>query len=169
MDKKMLEAVARADAEAEQALEELAAFGPGVAVVNLATGEARVTREVVPHPLTPAEDDPARPVINGLILNLGETVMTCGVREKCDAMACMVALTCHTLGDWGSLDPEDWKANNRAALDYEKDRERSQDRVLSSDMVARADGVKETTRLWIITEWAGLEFRGTPLLLPEEY
>jgi hypothetical protein len=58
----------------------------------------------------------------------------------------------HRHGDWGDLDPEDRRANERAL--------RLGDRLLSSYRT-RLDA-----KLWIITEW---DRSATTLLLPEEY
>lgn len=58
----------------------------------------------------------------------------------------------HALGDWGELDAEDWKANDRAAVQAE--------RILSNYPLPSG------TRIWIITE---ADRTSTTLLLPEEY
>ncbi|MEY4326947.1 MAG: hypothetical protein RIS24_3118 [Verrucomicrobiota bacterium] len=58
----------------------------------------------------------------------------------------------HQTGDWGSVDPEDWAANDRALTDG--------DRLVSSYLPGGG------TKVWIITEW---DRSATPVLLPEEY
>jgi hypothetical protein len=66
-------------------------------------------------------------------------------------------LTRHVRGDYGDVDPEDWKLNNAAVKDGS--------RILSSYVTLK--GVK----LWVITEAVGEHgFRSsTCILLPDEY
>jgi hypothetical protein len=61
-------------------------------------------------------------------------------------------LTRHAQGDWGDLDEEDWRENNRSLARGL--------RLLSA--YALPDG----TKLWIITE---ADHSATTLLLPDEY
>jgi hypothetical protein len=58
----------------------------------------------------------------------------------------------HKRGDWGELDPEDIRENERAL--------RQGSRLLSAYSTRLQD------RLWVITEW---DRSATTLLLPEEY
>ena len=64
----------------------------------------------------------------------------------------------HQAGDWGDLDDEDRRANDRA-IAHEDDPDR-RDRVLSSYRTRCG------TKVWVITEW---DRSVTTLLLPEEY
>lgn len=57
----------------------------------------------------------------------------------------------HASGDWGDVDGEDRRANDRAVRDG--------DRVRSAYQTAAG-------RVWLITEW---DRSATTLLLPEEY
>jgi hypothetical protein len=69
-----------------------------------------------------------------------------------DAMASLMRpLSQHCSGDWGTVDAEDWEANNAAIADGT--------RILSAYMV---HGVK----VWIITE---ADRSVTTLLLPRDY
>jgi len=69
-----------------------------------------------------------------------------------DAMASLMRpLSQHCSGDWGTVDAEDWEANNAALTDGT--------RLLSAYMV---HGVK----VWIITE---ADRSVTTLLLPRDY
>ena len=61
-------------------------------------------------------------------------------------------LQLHASGDWGEIDAEDWKANNRALENDE--------RLLSMYTLLTGQ------RIWIITEW---DRSVTTFLLPEEY
>ena len=58
----------------------------------------------------------------------------------------------HVSGDWGSVPPEDAKANDFAVENGE--------RILSSYRIG------EYTRVWVMTEW---DRSVTTLLLPSEY
>ena len=58
----------------------------------------------------------------------------------------------HERGDWGELDPEDLRANDRALRD--------ETRILSAYRLV------DKTRIWIITE---ADRSSTCILLPEEY
>lgn len=64
----------------------------------------------------------------------------------------------HSRGDWGTVSPEDAKANDDAVA-KEGDLGRQQ-RVLSAYVTANND------RIWIITEW---DRSVTTILLPENY
>jgi hypothetical protein len=55
-------------------------------------------------------------------------------------------------GDWGDLDPVDWRENDRALRDAT--------RILSSYHLPTGE------KIWIITEW---DRSVTTLLLPREY
>lgn len=58
----------------------------------------------------------------------------------------------HQHGDWGELDPEDRRENERA--------------LLHGGRVFSAYRTRTEARLWVITEW---DRSATTLLLPEEY
>jgi hypothetical protein len=58
----------------------------------------------------------------------------------------------HAAGDWGEVDREDWRANDRSLRDGS--------RLLSSYTLPGG------TRIWIITE---ADRSSTCILLPEEY
>lgn len=60
-------------------------------------------------------------------------------------------LSRHRQGDWGDLDTEDWRANNRALQTGE--------RIFSAYIV-------QDTKFWLITE---ANRSVTTILLPEEY
>jgi hypothetical protein len=88
-------------------------------------------------------------VTNGLF-ELGQVLITPGIRDRVDQIAMLQALSRHSRGDWGDLDEHDWKAND-AALEHGF-------RLLS----AYRDG---EVRFWIITEH---DRSTTTILLPEE-
>lgn len=85
---------------------------------------------------------------------LGQVVATPGALAALqrNAVQPSVLLQRHMRGDWGTLDPRDWAAND-AAL-------REGTRLLS------AYPLPDDTRIWIITEW---DRSATTILLPEEY
>jgi hypothetical protein len=85
---------------------------------------------------------------------LGQTVATPGSLDVIDKAGHLPVefLLRHHHGDWGELDPEDRRENERAL--------RLGGRLLSSYRT-RLDA-----KLWIITEW---DRSATTLLLPEEY
>jgi hypothetical protein len=58
----------------------------------------------------------------------------------------------HSSGDWGTVDKEDWAANDRALAEGE--------RLLSAYELGNGETV------WIITEW---DRSATTILLPEDY
>jgi len=86
---------------------------------------------------------------------LGQTVATPGAAAALDALGQepLDLLRRHVQGDWGNLDEEDQRANNRAL--------KTGARLLSAYTLN--DGV---TCLWIITE---ADRSATTLLLPQEY
>ncbi|HEU0113193.1 MAG TPA: hypothetical protein VFQ80_00865 [Thermomicrobiales bacterium] len=104
----------------------------------LVTGGAMLTREL---------HKPGR-------VDLGQVLLTPGASDALLAAAQLPAefLLRHHHGDWGELDPEDRRENERAL--------RLGGRLLSSYRT-RLDA-----KLWIITEW---DRSATTLLLPEEY
>ena len=89
----------------------------------------------------------------GLPLRLGRLLATPGALARLSEAGITPAalLARHRAGDWGDVDADDRRANDRAVRDG--------DRVLSAH---------ETTagRVWLITEW---DRSATTLLLPEEY
>jgi hypothetical protein len=58
----------------------------------------------------------------------------------------------HIAGDWGEVNPEDWRANEESLLLGE--------RLLSAYRMSNG------TRFWVITEW---DHSATTFLLPQEY
>lgn len=84
--------------------------------------------------------------------SLGRILATPGVLEAIPQREIITALTRHTQGDWGTLDPEDWQANNQA--------------VSHGGRVLSAYSSTEGRKFWIITEW---DRSATTILLPEEY
>jgi hypothetical protein len=101
----------------------------------------------------PLEEIPAaqrrRPV-----LELGQVVGTPGALAALHEAGELgqVYLQRHRCGDWGELDADDWRTNDRAL--------REGTRVLSAYPLLTG------AKLWIITEW---DRSVTTLLLPEEY
>ena len=85
-------------------------------------------------------------------VELGQVVMTPGVRDNIPAPELMAALNRHTRGDWGTVSRDDWKENDLSL--------REGFRILS------AYETKAGKRFWIITE---ADRSSTCLLLPEEY
>ena len=85
---------------------------------------------------------------------LGRVVSTVGAHNALAAALHLPAefLIRHKNGDWGELDPEDRRENERAL--------RQGSRLLSAYATRAGD------RLWVITEW---DRSATTLLLPEEY
>ncbi len=84
--------------------------------------------------------------------NLGQTVATQGVVHSLSPADILAALARHLNGDWGELDDEDKKANERALIE--------QQRILSKYI--SANGIP----FYVITEW---DRSVTTVLLPEEY
>jgi hypothetical protein len=83
---------------------------------------------------------------------LGRLTATPGVLAAIPNEEIQTALSRHSNGDWGLLDAEDLKANDRALIEGT--------RLLS------AYESTDHTRFWIITEW---DRSVTTILLPEEY
>jgi hypothetical protein len=87
--------------------------------------------------------------------NPGRIAATDGVMAKIDGDYAIAALAQHIRGQWGTLDEEDWAAND-AAL-------RNGGRLLSVYPLQNEAG-----DFWIITDRSGQE-AVTTLLLPNEY
>lgn len=83
---------------------------------------------------------------------LGQIVITPGALEAISHDEITSALTRHARGDWGLVDPEDWKENELSV--------REGFRLLS------AYETHQGRRFWVITE---ADRSSTCLLLPEEY
>jgi hypothetical protein len=83
---------------------------------------------------------------------LGRVAITPGAKEELDGASVFDALLRHHQGDWGDVDPEDRKENERSLKEGF--------RLLSS--------YKDThgTKFWIITE---ADRSATTILLPSEY
>lgn len=84
--------------------------------------------------------------------SLGQTVATQAVAQRLCPDEILVALARHQIGDWGELDDNDKKANERALLDEGR-------------LVSRYLSVSGTP-FYVITEW---DRSLTTVLLPEEY
>jgi hypothetical protein len=82
----------------------------------------------------------------------GRTVATPNALNQIPNDEILTALSRHVRGDWGTLDAEDWSANERALAEGT--------RLLS------AYDSKQGIRFWIITEW---DRSVTTVLLPEDY
>lgn len=91
--------------------------------------------------------------------HLGQIVATPGAIEALDRnnSVGLEFIRRHVMGDWGFVDEEDKKANDRA--------------VENGDRILSAYFLSDETKLWVITE--AVNDRGhraaTTLLLPEEY
>ena len=85
-------------------------------------------------------------------LPLGRVVMTASDQASLDGNDAMAGLKRHERGDWGDVDREDARANDRA-LD-------GGGRVLSAYRDRRG------TKFWVITE---ADRSATTILLPEDY
>ena len=85
---------------------------------------------------------------------LGQVVSTPGALDALISAGqdCWEFLSRHISGDWGELDEEDWKENERSVKDG--------CRLLSAYTLSTG------TRIWIITE---ADRSSTCILLPEEY
>ena len=83
---------------------------------------------------------------------LGRIVATPNAINQIPNDEILVALARHVRGDWGTLDPEDWTANDDAL--------KHGGRLLSSYHSTR------NVKFWIITEW---DRSVTTVLLPEDY
>lgn len=86
------------------------------------------------------------------IFPLGKLVATPGALQSVLPNEIQKALNRHATGDWGELDDEDRKSNDRALLEGT--------RLLS------AYKTQEEIRFWVITEW---DRSVTTILLPQEY
>jgi hypothetical protein len=86
---------------------------------------------------------------------LGQLVATPGALAALEEAGVSPAelLGRHLSGDWGTLDEDDWAANDRALLEGT--------RLLSAYILPQTN-----ERIWIITEW---DRSATTLLLPGEY
>jgi hypothetical protein len=84
--------------------------------------------------------------------NLGRVMATPAANELVGAAEMLRALGRHAAGDWGEVDGEDWRANDRALL--------SGGRLLSAYRNERK------AKFWIITE---ADRSATTVLLPADY
>ena len=94
---------------------------------------------------------------NGCVLQqprfmLGQIVATPNAFNQIPNDEILNALSRHVRGDWGTLDAEDWKTNDRALKEG--------GRLLSVCNSTR------NVKFWIITEW---DRSVTTVLLPEDY
>lgn len=109
-----------------------------------------------PQPETPAEwAEWERMAAPNRGLTLGRLVATPGALEAlADAGVSPTRLLArHVRGDWGELDEEDRRANDRALLEGT--------RLLSAYTLPRTN-----EKVWVITEW---DRSSTTILLPSEY
>lgn len=83
---------------------------------------------------------------------LGRIVATPNALNSIPNEEILRALCCHVQGDWGTLDKEDWNANERALLQG--------GRLFSAYQSSR------NIKFWIITEH---DRSVTTVLLPEDY
>ncbi len=83
---------------------------------------------------------------------LGLTVMTPGARDSIPPSEMLQALRRHARGDWGDLDTEDQRANDRALQD--------------GGRLLAAYRTRTDVKFWIITE---ADRSATTVLLPSEY
>lgn len=83
----------------------------------------------------------------------GKIVMTRGALDKLEENYAVGALARHLMGDWGTVDNDDWNANDTALKDG--------GRLLSVFPLPN-----DPADFWIITE---ADRSVTTLLLPEEY
>lgn len=88
------------------------------------------------------------------MFQLGQTMITPGACEALFTSGHNPAdlLRRHQAGDWGDMDEDDTKANNRALKDGER--------------IFSAYQVTPDLRVWVITEW---DRSYTTVLLPDEY
>ncbi len=110
-------------------------------------------------PNTPDGDNPepgfAVLIVPASRFELGQLVATPGALEALAAANVSPAelLGRHMTGDWGTVDREDWAANERALLEGTR---------LLSAYELPATGEK----VWVITEW---DRSATTILVPSEY
>ena len=88
-------------------------------------------------------------------VQIGQLVITQGVEEKVHTKMIAISLCRHVDGDWGDLEPEDWKMNNDNYAEGEG-------RILS---VYKYNDIS----FYIITENTVMEGVVTTILLPSEY
>ena len=93
-------------------------------------------------------------VLVGPLFPLGQLVATPGAMEALERNGNPIAelLARYIQGDWGTVDQEDWHANDAA--------------VVNGDRILAAYNLNDGTKLWAITE---ADSSSTCLLLPEEY
>ena len=86
------------------------------------------------------------------VLSCSHVFITANAMAKVSKTDAMTALKRHFSGDWGEVDEEDWKANDRALED--------QSRILSVFTAECGE------KFWVITE---ADRSTTTILLPEDY
>jgi hypothetical protein len=88
-------------------------------------------------------------------IRLGQLVATLGALQALQesGQSPLDFVSRHAAGDWGAVDAEDWKLNDRAVIEGS--------RILSAYVLN--DG---TTKVWVITE---ADRSSTVILLPSEY
>ena len=90
--------------------------------------------------------------------DLGRIMLTAGIADLLgeDQSPVTVLLARHQSGDWGEIDPEDWKGNDEALT--------IGNRLLSAYDTGFGGG-PDPVRVYVITEW---DRSVTTVLLPEE-
>lgn len=83
---------------------------------------------------------------------LGHIVATPNVLNQIPNQEILNALSRHVRGDWGTLDAEDWDANENA--------------LKHGGRLKSAYHSTQNVKFWIITEW---DHSVTTVLLPEDY
>lgn len=107
-----------------------------------------------------ASDTAPRPVRN---VRLGRLVMTTGADAALSSYWLAKLTYRHAAGDWGDLDPEDWRANEDVMDDPEH-----LGRMLSSYKNIPFEGGGSGT-IWIITDAPESDQAITTVLLPGDY
>ena len=106
----------------------------------------------MPEDTHPEDTHDNRPAGDASKFPLGQTVITRTALVTLPAQDIAAALDRHRRGDWGEVDRDDWRANERAL--------KQDERLLS--VYRTTDG----TKFYIITEW---DRSLTTVLLPEDY
>lgn len=83
---------------------------------------------------------------------LGVLLCTPGAEKEVPQEEITQALARHTSGEWGDLDDEDKRANDRA--------------LANGSRLLSAFTTRSGTKFWVITEW---DRSATTVLLPHEY
>ena len=103
---------------------------------------------------SPSQAQSSSPLKGALSVPLGQVVATPGALAALEAAGqnALELLARHARGDWGTVDSEDWAANDQALQDGS--------RILSAYLL------NDGTSVWVITE---ADRSSTMVLLPEDY